>query len=294
MTTNHLLPYSTSYIAYSRIKYDHGYQSPENPFEWDGYGSEIYTSGLKIINAIDEIANRPFDDNIFLKLNCPYCSGQLQYYKEYQRDGLEWAKGDALKCLYCNWWLYCFTKNKFYPFESFRNEFYESIVYVFDTKIVDTPITALREEIRKRKTDLRSISPKELEVLVGSVFRDYLDCRVHHIGGPSDGGIDLLISESKTPCAIQVKRRANAKSKEGVRVVRDLLGSIVLAEVPKGIVVSTADDFSAKAKEAASSISLNRMGIQMELHNYKKVMELINITAPPEKPWLHLLPNDIR
>src|SRR5207248_1865634 len=106
------------------------------------------------------------------------------------------------------------------------------------------PVLKLRQEIQRRELDLRSISPKELEIVAGSVLRDYLDCTVRHVGGPGDQGIDLLLVQGKKTHAVQVKRRLSAEKSEGVAVVRSLLGSLVLSKLNRGIVVSTAPRFS--------------------------------------------------
>jgi len=211
----------------------------------------------------------------------------MEHFNEYaQTDVPEFRISNAMKCSQCGWWAYCFTKRKEYPEQFTRDELYEGILYSFDTKHTERPINILRQQIHKKQIDLRSISPKELEILVGAVFRDFYHAPVRHIGGPGDGGIDILVTVEDSPIAIQVKRREKAKPNESVCVIRDLIGSVILAQLPRGIVVSTAEDFTKPAKKAVTSPGLTRVGVDIDLYNYKKLSEMIYSMAPGKKPWM--------
>jgi HJR/Mrr/RecB family endonuclease len=117
------------------------------------------------------------------------------------------------------------------------------------------------------------------------VFRDYLGYSVKHVGGPGDQGVDLLLSESESPIAIQVKRRMHAKPAELVRVVRDLIGSMILGGILRGIVVSTAENFSKPAKDAVQSVSLERNKLELELVGYNELIDRVRVVSIPERPW---------
>ena len=158
-------------------------------------------------------------------------------------------------------------------------------MYAFDTSNTDEPITVLRQAISNKKINLHDISPKDLEIIVGSVFRDFFHCNVKHIGGPNDGGIDLLLLEADAPVAIQVKRRKNAKASESVSVVRELLGSMIVKAIPRGIVVSTAAKFSKPAQNEASSSGVARSGMSIDLYSFDRIYDILKLTSPPDKPW---------
>lgn len=165
-----------------------------------------------------------------------------------------------------------------------KNRFHEAIVHSFDISLINRPVLKLRRELQKREVDLRSISPKELEIVVGSVLRDYLNCTVRHVGGPGDEGIDLLLVQGKCTQAVQVKRRLSSEKAEGVSVVRNLLGSLVLNNLDRGIVVSTAPRFSMAAELAAT-----RTAFKISLYDYDMLSELLDLTSPPDPPWQSVL-----
>jgi len=226
--------------------------------------------------------------------NCPYCKGLLKAY-----DFSDAPNMAATRCEECNWWilrkhlwrragrvlgsgpcgLYGSTS-----WSLVKNRIHESIVHSFDVSLVECPVLKLREHIHKRELDLRSLSPKELEVVVGSVLRDHMDCKVRHVGGPGDEGIDLLLVQGKSTYAVQVKRRINAKKAEGVTVIRDLLGSLVLGKLKRGIVVSTAPRFSTAAEHATA-----RTVFKISLYDYDSLIELVDLHSPPDPPWQFLL-----
>jgi hypothetical protein len=127
-----------------------------------------------------------------------------------------------------------------------------------------------------------------LERLVQSVYRDvYADCDVFHVGGPGDGGFDVLMIRREDPgesYLIQVKRRSSASSVEGVSVVRDLVGAMILEGATRGIVVSTADRFSGPARQAADKAARRRRYV--ELHDRHRFGELTHLTTKkPGRPW---------
>jgi hypothetical protein len=280
-----LLPYS-NWIEYTVSTEDSYYG--EDPFGWDGFQESLSRKSLKTERDLGKVLNAAQCGRMDALTSCPYCSNRLQLSEVYKGGGQEWKRADTWECPACRWWLYCFSKNKFYPFEFFRNEFYEGVVYAFDHEKGDPPLLELRHKIAQEKIDLRDLTPRQMELLVGSVFRDYLGAKVQHIGGPGDDGIDLLVSEEPPHVAIQVKRRENAKPSESVSTVRDLIGSIVLADIPKGVIVSTAQAFSEPAKKAAASPRLARLGIELSLYAYDRLREIINATAPQPHPWLQV------
>ncbi len=258
---------------------------------------ECFSPNVKVEKA--EILNELSGSALLRLQNCPYCRGLLEAH-----DFSGTSSMAATRCKQCNWWvlrkhlwrragrvlgsgpcgLYGSTS-----WSLVKNRIHEGIVHSFDVSLLERPVLKLREHIHKRELDLRSISPKELEVVVGSVLRDHLDCRVRHVGGPGDEGIDLLLVQGKTTYAVQVKRRMNTKKAEGVAVVRDLLGSLVLGKLKRGIVVSTAQRFSTAAEHAAA-----RTAFKISLFDYDMLMELVDLTSSPDPPWQFLLKKSLR
>jgi hypothetical protein len=139
----------------------------------------------------------------------------------------------------------------------------------------------LRQWIYNNDIDLTTISPKNLELLVGSVFADKFKCTAHHIGGTGDGGIDLVLLASDTPIIVQVKRYERAQKKVPAVVVRELIGSMVIEGANCGIIVTSGNGAtsncedtirSAKARGFAVSVysqSMLKEVLQLETTNLK-------------------------
>lgn len=171
-------------------------------------------------------------------------------------------------------------------FERYATTYNEGIVYRFDVDDVDTPLFHLRKELLRKTISLTDLSPREMELVVGSVLRDLFDVRVEHIGGPGDSGIDLLLVSGDRKQIVQVKRRKDAAKSESVAVVRDVIGSMILNDVSMGVVVTSCTRFSRAANAVAASVHLERHGLTLSLYNRDKVMEMLELADPPERPWL--------
>lgn len=281
------LPY-TQFIHYQWWK-QASHPDQERPFGWHEYVDEMrlkyWTTG-----ADDHVSVAPLR-NIFDIRACPYCGVATHTGNEFRRPGTngEWARGDVLLCRSCRWWVYVFSKNKTYPYDYYRNEVYEAVVHKFDVDGMEVPLSVLRRMVAQNEIDLRSISPDALERLVGAVFRDHLGLEVHHVGGPGDHGVDLLLGQGPKSIAIQVKRRAGSDTAEAAKVVRELIGAVVNQDLVTGVVVSTAARFSSQAATEAELARRSRHHIQIDLYAYDRLREMVNATEPCPRPWEPLM-----
>lgn len=123
---------------------------------------------------------------------------------------------------------------------------------------------------------LRDVQPTLLEKLVASVFRaNYEHADVRHVGRPSDGGVDVVLVESaNSEWLVQVKHHVKDKTAESVTAVRHLLGTLVLEERTRGVVVSTADHFSHFAAKATDKAQ--RLGYEIELVDRGLLLQLLS------------------
>jgi hypothetical protein len=132
------------------------------------------------------------------------------------------------------------------------------------------------------------MNPHRLEELVAAIFKaNYKDCEAIHVGKPDDGGIDVVFVDSgERQWLIQVKRRENPQSSEGVGVIRNLLGAMLLENSSYGILVSTANHFTFRAKEAVDRA--RDLGKVIRLIDRGKLDRML---APmiPDRPWLDFL-----
>jgi hypothetical protein len=78
-----------------------------------------------------------------------------------------------------------------------------------------------------------------------------MDCEAIHVGGPNDGGIDVVLILGDRRYVVQTKRRAGTAA-ESVASIREFVGAMVLADELRGIFVTTAQKFSTQATAAAA------------------------------------------
>lgn len=165
-----------------------------------------------------------------------------------------------------------------------------SILRHFDIESVNIPILSLREYLKSKPNLIYKVTPKNMELLVQSVFSDFFKCEVHHCGQSHDGGVDLYFIQSDKPVFIQVKRREIPNKTEPVNTIREFLGAMMLKQAKKGYFVSTAKKFSAEAQKTAHKAE--RLGLieSYDLVNHKRFFEILNIVhkdvVPPWKKYI--------
>jgi restriction endonuclease Mrr len=140
--------------------------------------------------------------------------------------------------------------------------------------------------LAQHREALHFISPTNLEHLVGRVFADFMSCEAVHLGGPSDGGIDLVLVHGDRDYVVQVKRRANPNSVEAVSGIREFIGAMLLSGSPNGLFVTTAPRFSASAATAAATASNRKIVDEIALIDGNRLFDVCGLTAPREaEPW---------
>ncbi len=129
---------------------------------------------------------------------------------------------------------------------------------------------------------LNGISPRKLEELVGSVLSDYLKCEVIYVGGPGDGGYDLLLLMSDNPAIVQVKQRFTPNFAEPVCSIREFIGAMVLGQFRVGFFVSTANHFSRPAHDAATKAKI--ICDRIELVDASRLVDILKLTSDKAEP----------
>lgn len=219
---------------------------------------------------------------------CAYCSTQLikvennTLEKEMHRD-------------YCLWYCdkCCFWQARIYS--AFRACMpppdywaYVSKLREFDGNLPEGCNEELALHIRRHPDLLHSFNPTRFEKFVADVFRaNYANAEVIHVGGPGDGGVDvLLIDTGKEDWLIQVKHHKSQNHSEGVKTIRDIIGAMHLKERRIGIVVSAAEKFSQPAKETA--VTAGKVRNPMTIHLVDKgIFNKMLDPVLPDRPWLH-------
>lgn len=162
---------------------------------------------------------------------------------------------------------------------------YISKLREFDVHFPNSCNSELASFIRRNPSILHSCNPKSLEKLVADIFRaNYAQTEVIHVGKPDDGGVDVLLVDSdRQQWLIQVKRRESPKKSEGVSTIRNMLGTMLLEKSLNGIVVSTANQFSLRARQA--TVKAGEIGMTVKLVD-KGILNRMLDPILPDRPWL--------
>jgi hypothetical protein len=220
---------------------------------------------------------------------CRYCGSTMRLLKKQNlRDQLP-EKTDLvvthklLVCDSCGWWQLqeVQLEHDSYKTDSWYVErviLADSVVEHFDPSSVRTPVDILRKYLLLKFSGIREVHPRKLEEVIASVFHDFYDCDVRLTSTTRDGGYDIFAVISEKPVLVQVKRRGKSNSVEGVDTVRSLLGVMLVNGVPDGMVVSTADHFSAEAKQAVAMAALADRPHSVKLLDYSLIYDLFRKT----------------
>ncbi len=216
---------------------------------------------------------------------CPFCSVNLlqQTLPSEHPAIMDCHRG---VCPSCGWWE---TDQRLYPDETTGISIHRrALLLELSLSGIDAPVDALCRHVMRHPDDLSRISPKKLEELTAYVFRDFMDCEVMHVGGPGDGGIDVLLIQGAARYAIQVKRRLSLKTAEPVRSIREFIGAMVLSGIPRGIFVTSAPRFS-KAAIAAGEKAIDKGAAEyIELADASRLIDLCCSTGAKSEKQIHL------
>ena len=192
-------------------------------------------------------------------------------------------------CGHCGWWQVIIGGR---GFGLTTCSMHRGVLKQFPVDALDVPLRELRAYLHKHPNDVSLVNPTAFERLMGACLKDKSDsCEVVHVGGTADGGIDLvLIRLEEGPRLIQVKRRANLASTEGVRVVRELNGVLFRRNIARGMVITTASKFSKAAIKETEVWTPTGETYDMALLAYDDVVDLFDVEPrQPHEPWLPFL-----
>ena len=201
------------------------------------------------------------------------------------------VRQSATYCPLCGWWI-LETEEHIGggAVERDVSDIAEGVIDCYDVSSVEVPVTEVRRYLASHREDVAALHPAKFEQLVASVFRDFFDCEVVHVGGPGDNGIDALAIIGSTTHLIQAKRRKSVGAVESVATVREFLGALIGARGRRGHLVTTASGFSRSARRLASSTSLREHQIELNLVSFEDLFRMLSI-ANKRLPavWAHLV-----
>ncbi len=84
---------------------------------------------------------------------------------------------------------------------------------------------------------------------------------------------------------VQIKRRQNPSSVELVKGIREFIGTLFIEDRRSGIYISTAERFSAGAKNTVTNLLNQRKLDYFKFIDYDKLCSLIDTTLPAVPRW---------
>jgi hypothetical protein len=234
-----------------------------------------------------------FASTKFLDLKeCPFCRNELHVATNFDSSG-KYVESELIlwDCMSCGFWQ---TVNDITsieespPSRSFNA--HAAVLRRFD-ELPDSCASELAQALRRQPMRWHTINPTRLEHFVADVFKaNHRRAEVRHVGKSNDGGVDVLfVDASRQQHLIQVKRRERPTSSEGVSTLRNLIGAMVIKNVLRGVIVSTADHFTTRALTEAKVAK--RRGFVVQMVDRSKLNLMVSPLIPREA-WLPALKQD--
>jgi hypothetical protein len=248
---------------------DRTFQYQAHLVHTQSHSMTIYSDGERfneqgspiVITDENSLAAAPFK----MVKRCPYCGTSLdadtRSYSPHVPPSYQDIDWYGARCHRCNWWLVQKRDKEDNDItDVFCDELtmYEGIVAKFDPTVWREPLARVDAEISEYRKALDQLAPHQVEVLVGQLLSQYLNCDVLHVGRSHDKGIDLILLRADANIAVQVKHRLSTRKagSEGVRPVREFVGALVTEGYKEGGMLVTTDvRFSRDAEECATKAS---------------------------------------
>ncbi len=204
---------------------------------------------------------------------CPYCTNELARIDYEASNDETGTRSWNDICTDCGFWRNRLEDNVYADQVTFP------VSKSFNQENNLASISFLSHALLANPEQIYSTDPIKFEILIGSIISDQMDCDVHHVGGVADGGVDLIALVSDAPCLIQVKRRGNEGAIESIDTVKLLFASAFAQGADRGMVVTSARDFSKPAKKWARELSHLETPFEMNLASMNSILEMIDATS---------------
>jgi len=258
---------------------------------WEAYGlndPEKYRFFRTHVPLGDVLAGAAYRNN-----GCIYCGERMICTEtEYERmpDSPWLCCYLTAICKSCGWWLVTFHQESLGIYGIAEEDTHAyAVLKRFDPTALDAPLHLTREYLAHNPHRLARFDPYRFEELMADCLRDYFGgAEIVKLGGRQDGGIDIkAIRANGQTVLIQTKRRGDFGRKEGVQVVRELHGVMLREGVPRGMVITTAHDFSSAAQAEAAQVDRRLKHYSMELVSLDGVIDLLGAFGEQSRqPWV--------
>lgn len=212
---------------------------------------------------------------------CPNCKNDLEEVFSDDHDDSEssfYAGISIHSCINCGWWI----ADRFScDFETFPQVNSSKVTYAtlktFKDYDKDPYFLETTKELKKNPARVRKMHPTSFEKYAADVIASIHNCEAVHVGKTADGGIDafLLLNDDKP--IIQVKRREKENAVESVKTIRELVGTMVIEDNYKGIIISTAKQFSKPAVKTVNELILKNKVERLDLYDFKRFFEMVDL-----------------
>jgi restriction system protein len=222
---------------------------------------------------------------------CPFCNLDLI------SDRLPNADEQSVShCEICGWWrsdvdIFDFdadnivTKILNPPFGIYRFTCVENISYLDIQSPNSQPVQLIRDYLTRNWPSRYTIHPRKLEEVVGSIYSSF-GANVLVTSYSGDGGIDVLVERGNDVFGIQVKRYKNHIN---VAEIRELIGSLVVKGLTKGIFVTTSS-FRRGARNLRDEALKKDISIEL-IDGDGLYSELINAQRCVKRDFRNIIPS---
>ena len=210
---------------------------------------------------------------------CLYCGTRMETIPAQPLANAHWPahfdERTVIACPVCGWWMRRDTHHGTDAAGAYAFSIVNGAIgslYEFHQLDSTLPLGEIRSYLAARYESRKQLSPKALEEVVASVYRDIGYADVVVTGQTNDGGVDVAMTGSDGKMvAVQVKRYENKIEAEQIRA---FTGALLIRGITKGLFVTTS--VFTKGARSAAALSGSR-GYPVELIDATRFYEALKI-----------------
>jgi HJR/Mrr/RecB family endonuclease len=205
--------------------------------------------------------------------DCPFCASKMWSITD------EKERFVLAHCEICGFWRVVSTDGLGSFHTSRELSAHRGVAKLFQIDGLDVPLSDLKRFLRQNPAHLAHVNPYAFEDLVADCLRAaFPQCDLVNVGGRHDRGIDIiLIQTTGERYLVQIKRRSNIEKNESVDVVRYLNGVIFRENAAKGLVVTTARNYTPDAQQETLVQSDTGVWQSIDLYGFQDIVEWLGL-----------------
>lgn len=228
---------------------------------------------------------------------CPYCRYPLEkwdnedflpYIRKIESPLLEDSRdedGDQIEdyiafCHFCGFWIGEGTRYENGPH---MHRVVHGKTCKFDINADEVSTEDLVRHLHRNHNRIGSLNPFRAERFVVDLLREVLGWDVERVGGVKDKGVDgYVIADGHRRGLIQIKWHGDHRGSFPVKVVREIMGTMIARGVPSGVIVSTKEKLSVDAERElwdAAHSPLLISPLHMEYIGYRDLLSMLDLAS---------------